>query len=245
MSNPTRDPLLDPAAPGAPIPQGTATLNPETLREIEALARRQEEEMQRNPSLYDTPPPRPGGPGGPSMGPGPGATLGYPADPSGSRAELPRAPSPTEARPIRPIEVPEETVQLPPRVFQPNRKYWSASATATMPLYFQDAVLERYGQSVEQAMGPAGRYFSYPLDDPTQSNQRMQILQPFYSAGMFALQVAALPYNMVMDPPWEAHYQLGYFRPGDPTPPDLYYLPTTGIGPPLHGKRYGRGYKKK
>jgi hypothetical protein len=236
------DPLLDPPSPGAPIPQGTATLHPETLREVEELARRQEEEMRNRPNPYDVPPPppSPAGRGGPSMGPGPNASLGYNADPSGSRADLPRAPSPTEARPIRPIEVPEETQELPPRTFNPNRKHWAASATCTMPLYFQDAVLERYGQNVEQAMGPVGRHFSYPLDDPTQSNQRMQILQPFYSAGLFALQVAALPYNMVVDPPWESQYQLGYFRPGDPTPPDLYYLPSTGLGPPLHGRMYGR-----
>ena len=61
-----------------------------------------------------------------------------------------------------------------------------------MPLYFQDAVLERYGQGVEQAIGPAGRFFSYPLDDPRQSNQRNQLLQPMYSAGLFISQIALL-----------------------------------------------------
>jgi hypothetical protein len=231
--------LLGPNAAQPPMAQGTAALSPETLREVEEIARRQEEEMRRNPNPYDMPPAQPAGPGGPD------GTLRYPPDPSGTRAELPRAPSPTEARPIRPIPVPEETVQLPARVFDPNRKYWAAPAVCSMPLYFQDAVLERYGQNVEQAMGPVGRFFSYPIDDPRQSNQRIQILQPFYSAGLFALQVAALPYNMVVDPPWESHYMLGYFRPGDPTPPDLYYLPTTGLGPPLHGRRYGRGYDNK
>jgi hypothetical protein len=108
-----------------------------------------------------------------------------------------------------------------------------------MPLYFQDAVLERYGQSVEQALGPhAGRFASYPLDDPTQTTQRNQLLQPLYSTGMFALQIAAWPYNLLMDPPWEPHYDLGYYRPGDPIPPDTYYLPKTGLGPPLHGGHY-------
>ena len=33
-------------------------------------------------------------------------------------------------------------------------------------------------------------------------------------------------------------YDLGYFRPGDRVPTDTIYLPLTGVGPPLHGKRY-------
>jgi hypothetical protein len=107
-----------------------------------------------------------------------------------------------------------------------------------MPLYFQDAALERYGHSVEQFFGPAGRYFTYPVDDPTQSTQRNQILQPVFSAGLFAFQIAALPYNLIVDPPWEAEYDLGYYRPGDQIPTDVYYLPLHGVGPPLKGKRY-------
>ncbi len=205
------------------LPPSTSTLRPDTLREVEEIARRQEEENLRNPRVYQ-----------------PGVSLfNEEADTGGSRINLPRAPSPTEARPIKPIPVPEEFERLGPRVFSPQRKYWAAPAMCHMPLYFQDAVLERYGQNVEQALGPAGRCFSYPLDDPRQSTQRMQLLQPLYSAGLFALQIAALPYNVVVDPPWESHYDLGFFRPGDPVPPDLYYLPTTGLGPPLHGKRYG------
>jgi hypothetical protein len=107
-----------------------------------------------------------------------------------------------------------------------------------MPLYFQDAVLERYGQSAEQALGPIGRFFSYPLDDPRQSNQRNQILQPFYSIGLFGLQVGLLPYNLFVDPPWEAEYDLGYYRPGDRIPTDSTYLPLHGVGPALRGRQY-------
>ena len=43
---------------------------------------------------------------------------------------------------------------------------------------------------------------------------------------------------MIMDPPWEAEYDLGYYRPGDRVPTDVFYLPLTGVGPPLRGKNY-------
>ena len=125
-----------------------------------------------------------------------------------------------------------------PRTWVAQRKYWAAAATCHLPLYFQDPVLERYGHSVEQFAGPIGRYLTYPLDDPTQSTQRNQILQPFFSAGLFAFQIAALPYNLIMDPPWEAQYDLGYYRPGDNIPTDTYWLPLHGYGPPLRGSNY-------
>ena len=154
------------------------------------------------------------------------------------RLELPRAPSSTEARPLHRIAVPEEFVPLGKREWDPNRKYWAAAGTCHMILYFQDPVLERYGQGVEQSLGPIGRYFSYPLDDPKQSNQRNQILQPFYSIGKFCFQVGTLPYKLVVDPPWEAEYDLGYYRPGDRIPPDTIMITPTGVGPPLKGRQY-------
>lgn len=204
----------------SPAAETPSTLSPETQRRIEEIARRQDEDARRLPPQ--------------------GAGLGSASrpDPTQTGLVLPRAPSPTEARPIRAIPVPGDFVPLEPRSWAPGRKYWAAAGTCHMPLYFQDAVLERYGQSVEQSFGPLGRCFSYPLDDPRQSNQRNQLLQPFYSAGMFALQIGALPYNVLMDPPWEAQYDLGYYRPGDRIPPDTYYLPWTGTGPPLRGSRY-------
>jgi hypothetical protein len=127
---------------------------------------------------------------------------------------------------------------LPPRAWSPERKYWAAAATCHLPLYFQDPVLERYGHSVEQFAGPLGRYLTYPVDDPTQSTQRNQILQPVFSAALFALQIGTLPYNLIMDPPWEAQYDLGYYRPGDQIPTDTYWLPLHGYGPPLHANHY-------
>jgi len=155
-----------------------------------------------------------------------------------TRLELQRAPSPTEARPIRRIPVPEEFVPLGRRDWTPNRKYWAAAGTCHMILYFQDPALERYGQSIEQGLGTRGRYFSYPLDDPKQSNQRNQILQPFYSIGKFCFQVSTLPYKLVVDPPWEAEYDLGYYRPGDKIPKDTIMMTPTGVGPPGKGRNY-------
>jgi hypothetical protein len=222
-------PPLPPASraiPGASTEAETG-LPPDAAREVKEIARRQDEALRRNPIQ----------PFGSQM-PSDITTSGPTEVGSASRLVLPRAPSPTEPRPIRVIPVPEEFTPLPARRWDPNRKYWVAAATCHMPLYFQDAVLERYGQGVEQAIGPNGRYFSYPLDDPRQTNQRNQLLQPVFSAGLFLGQIAMLPYNMLMDPPWEAEYDLGYYRPGDKIPADTYYLPKTGVGPPLQGPRY-------
>ena len=204
----------------------SSTLSPELQREVDRIAQRDEENMRRN-----GPPGRTAPPGGTAGG---AATAPTPS----TRLEIARAPSPTEARPIRPIPVPEEFVPLGPRNWEPNRKYWAAAATCHAPLYFQDAALERYGHTTEQFFGPIGRCLTYPIDDPTQSNQRNQLAQPFFSAGLFVLQIALWPYNLVVDPPWEAEYDLGYYRPGDRTPTDVYYLPLFGVGPPLRGKRY-------
>ena len=225
VAAPTSAPAaISPTVSDAKLPD-VKPLPDEVKREVERIARLQQEDARRNP------PPAigsPGTPGGPTTS----------DDLSGARLELPRAPSPTEIRPIRAIPIPEEFVPLEPRKWDPSRKVWTAAATCHGPLYFQDAVLERYGQGVEQALGPAGRFFSYPLDDIHESNQRNQILQPFFSIGLFASQIVLWPYNLVVDPPWEAEYDLGYYRPGDRVPEDTIYLPTTGVGPPLRGRRY-------
>ncbi len=197
------------------------TLSPELRRRVEQIARRQEEEEQlRGLPPYDMT-----------------RTFGD-DDPTFTSLELPRAPSPTEPIPIESIPVPEEFEPIEPREWSPRRKYWAAAATCHGPLYFQDAVLERYGQGVEQSVGPIGRFLSYPLDDPTQTQQRNQIAQPFISAGLFASQIILWPYNLIMDPPGEAEYDLGYHRPGDRIPPGTIYLPPYGVGPALRGKHY-------
>ncbi len=213
---------VNPLPPRRPYPP--STLRPELQREVDRIARLQEEELQRR--AISPPQPAP------------------PPDSTSSdlrmqtQQDISRAPSPAEARPIKAIPVPEDWVPLGPRDWIPQRKYWAAAATCHLPLYFQDPVLERYGHSVEQFFGPHGRYLTYPVDDPTQSTQRNQILQPFFSAGLFGLQIIAWPYNLIMDPPWEAQYDLGYYRPGDQIPTDTYWLPLHGYGPPLHGSKY-------
>ncbi len=222
-----REPAAGPS-PGDPLlprrPYPPSTLRPELQREVDRIARLQEEELQRR--AISPPQPAP------------------PPDSTSSdlrmqtQQDISRAPSPAEARPIKAIPVPEDWVPLGPREWIPQRKYWAAAATCHLPLYFQDPVLERYGHSVEQFFGPHGRYLTYPVDDPTQSTQRNQILQPFFSAGLFGLQIIAWPYNLIMDPPWEAQYDLGYYRPGDQIPTDTYWLPLHGYGPPLHGSKY-------
>jgi hypothetical protein len=225
------EPLPAPEAPPSarPVPLGSATPTPENpgaterilserlADEVARIAQRPDDRMPGTAvDPMEAPPPSQGSP----------------------RLELPRAPSPTEARPLRSIAVPEEFVPLGKREWEPNRKYWAAAGTCHMILYFQDPVLERYGQGVEQALGPIGRYFSYPLDDPKQSNQRNQILQPFYSMGKLCFQVGTLPYKLIVDPPWEAEYDLGYYRPGDRIPPDTIMITPYGVGPPLKGRQY-------
>lgn len=215
-----RSELISMPDPGSYIPK--RGLSEESKREVERIAQAQERKSRSVPTIDLS------------------RDEAAPGDTTTSGIVLPRAPSPTEARAIRPIPVPEEFVPMGPREWTPSRKAWAAAATCHLPLYFQDASLERYGHSAEQFFGPAGRYMSYPLDDPKESNQRSQILQPFMSFGLFVAQIAALPYNVVMDPPWEAEYDLGYYRPGDRIPTDVYYLPVTGVGPPLRGANYGR-----
>ena len=238
---PTVDPVEVPAqapAPGAStgfdsfLParaNPVSTLSPELQGRVDEVARRIDDETriaQSQPAAAVPPPP-----------------AAAPYDPnsdlrSQTQIDISRAPSPAEARPIRAIPVPEDWVPLGARDWSSQRKYWAAAATCHMPLYFQDPMLERYGHSVEHFVGPLGRFMAYPVDKHTQTTQRNQIAQPFASIGLFAGQILALPYNLIMDPPWEAQYDLGYWRPGDKIPTDMYYLPTHGIGPPLKGKNY-------
>jgi hypothetical protein len=212
---------IESIAPNRPSP--SSTLRPELKREVETIARKQEDELRRRQQAQPPAPP-------------------HDTIISDLRAQtqldISRAPSPAEARPIKAIPVPEDWVSLAPRNWSAQRKYWAAAATCHLPLYFQDPVLERYGHSIEQFVGPIGRYLTYPLDAPTQSTQRNQLLQPFFSAGLFAFQIAALPYNAIVDPPWEAQYDLGYYRPGDVSLTDMYWLPLHGYGPPLRGSNY-------
>ena len=97
-------------------------------------------------------------------------------------------------------------------------KYWAAAATCHMPLYFQDPMLERDGHKRGAAFGPLGWYMAYPVDDHTQTTQRNQMVQPFFSVGLFAWQIITWPYALVVDPPWRPSMTSSYWRPEDKIP---------------------------
>jgi hypothetical protein len=80
------------------------------------------------------------------------------------------------------------------RSWQPTTMTWKASAICHKPLYFEEVQLERYGHT----MGP--------------------LFQPVVSGAHFFLNIAALPYNMGINPPNECQYTLGYYRPGSCAP---------------------------
>lgn len=219
-----------------------SSLTPESRRDIEKLARMQiERPGGSTPGLSplgNLPAAEPADIVNRSMLPGSFNSLGSTLDDPLVRLELPRAPSPAEARPIRAILLPENFDNLKKREFDPRRKMWASAAVAHYPLYFQNPTLERYGISFEQRMGPAGRKLTYPVDDPKQSKQRNQIATPFFSVGLFATQIATWPLRMVADPPWEAEYDLGYYRPGDRVPEDTVVFPWKGVGPLFKGNNY-------
>lgn len=78
---------------------------------------------------------------------------------------------------------------------------WAAPESKYYPLYFQDPALERYGHS------------------------HHQMLQPVISSARFTTQIALLPYQMAITPPWEMHSPLGWYRPGDVVPKLRYPFP--------------------
>jgi len=236
---PTAVPDFAPAPSAAPSPDSpfiprraaaASTLSPELERRVEELAKRQEEEARGRIAARTRQEAEP-------VRDEPVADLSSDVR-TQTQIDISRAPSPAEARPISAIPVPEDWVPLGARSWSPQRKYWSAAATCHLPLYFQDPMLERYGHSVENYIGAKGRFFTYPVDNHKQTTQRNQIAQPFASAGLFAFQILTLPYALIMDPPWEAQYDLGYWRPGDKIPTDMYYLPLHGTGEPLKGSNY-------
>jgi hypothetical protein len=71
--------------------------------------------------------------------------------------------------------------------------YWVAPGLCTGPLYFEEVNLERYGY-------------------------KFGCLQPAVSAAHFFATIPLLPYKMVVHPPHECVYTLGYYRPGDCAP---------------------------
>lgn len=86
--------------------------------------------------------------------------------------------------------------QTSPAVLQ-----WAPTNLYHYPLYFEDFALERYGHTYHP------------------------VVQPFASAGLFATQLAGLPYQMTLHPVHAHEYALGYYRPGECAPKKHYQIP--------------------
>ena len=128
-------------------------------------------------------------------------------------------PTPADLKPIRSITddirppspaVPTEcslgSARFNSRAWRSTTYAWTAPATCSKPLYFQQAQVERYGHS----WGP--------------------ILQPIVSGADFYARIPFIPYMVAMDPPWECQYDLGYYRPGSCAPYVLDPLPLSVRG---------------
>ncbi len=85
---------------------------------------------------------------------------------------------------------------LPETVFT-----WEASNLYHHPLYFEDPQLERYGHT------------------------HGHCVQPFVSGGRFVTQLMGLPYQMTLHPLCSKRYTLGWYRPGECAPKQIYQIP--------------------
>ncbi len=82
-----------------------------------------------------------------------------------------------------------------PRPYMPLGVYWCGADIRYQPLYFEDVVLERYGQT------------------------RHDLIQPYFSAARFFISTGLLPLNMLSEHPYDCDFPLGYCLPGNCTPP--------------------------
>jgi hypothetical protein len=85
----------------------------------------------------------------------------------------------------------------PVRQNPPTQIQIQASYVCYQPLYFEQVNTERYGWECG-------------------------ILQPLISTGKFYADLAMLPYNMAVSPPWTCDSNAGWALPGEPTPFYLY-----------------------
>jgi hypothetical protein len=98
---------------------------------------------------------------------------------------------------------PEQTEFYDPRLWggwaQSNYQ-WAATSLCHRPLYFEQVNVERYGYTVSP------------------------ILQPAISGAHFFLTIPTLPYKMVVQPPHECVYTLGYYRAGSRVPRRWHHM---------------------
>ncbi|MHB8864881.1 MAG: hypothetical protein ACYC6N_20940 [Pirellulaceae bacterium] len=99
---------------------------------------------------------------------------------------------------LRPADVSQDVIdsrEVPSTVFRgdewlPIQYSWVASDLRHRPLYFEDVMLERHGQT------------------------RRPLVQPWASGARFFLTFPVLPYAMTVNPPCRAQSTLGHYRPG-------------------------------
>lgn len=94
---------------------------------------------------------------------------------------------------------------------------WCAPNFSYMPLYFEDADLER------------------------SMNSRGPIAQPVASVSRFSLQLVSLPYQWVLHPIHEEIYPLGHMRPGECKPGQIDAIPLNAKAA-LHATQFYTGF---
>ncbi|MGQ0634926.1 MAG: hypothetical protein ACT4QC_09970 [Planctomycetaceae bacterium] len=94
-----------------------------------------------------------------------------------------------------------QSLDYPIRNFPHIHYCWEPTNLYSLPLYFQDPCLERYGHT------------------------RHYLIQPVFSGALFAAQFLGLPYQMSIDPMWKKRYALGWYRPGQYVPYKYYQVP--------------------
>ncbi|HYO24180.1 MAG TPA: hypothetical protein VEQ85_04455 [Lacipirellulaceae bacterium] len=77
---------------------------------------------------------------------------------------------------------------------------WAPTGLCHRPLYFEEVNLERYGYTVSP------------------------VLQPLISGAHFFATIPTLPYKMVVQPPRECVYTLGYYRAGSRAPRRWHHM---------------------
>ncbi len=114
---------------------------------------------------------------------------------------LPCEISPGSRTPECPEEIQLSDQLYSGRFFEENCYNWEPANIFSHPLYFEDAALERTGQTYHD------------------------VVQPFVSVGKFGTQLIGLPYQMVLDHPCKKVYPVGWYRAGDCAPKRITFFP--------------------
>ena len=206
-------------------------LHPDTLREVEAIARLGETQIN-----LDNPRANPLNTNTSVRHSSAASAKAFLSSPGHPAHRAPPDPSHPGAEGIHPAAQAANA--------SPPGSTGSPPATCHMPLYFQDAVLERYGQGAEQALGPAGRSSRIRWTTPRRSNQPTHLAQPTIRPAC-SRPVRRLARQHGPGPALGGGIGPRLPPAGRPRPPNTYYFPLTGVGPPLHGNDYGKPKPRK